>query len=490
MRTPEEWITLYMDGQIPAGEEAAFNAWLQSDPANMDLLVQQLDLHDSLKSQLYKAPTATGRIRMVRKERLTRRRPAWNGLPSWTLAAAALLAVLGSLSFFWPKVRPPKPTPVTRGELPSKVEPEETPVPPPPEPTPIPEPPPKPNDPAPIVPPAPLPPPTTPTPAPVVPAPAPMKPERTVVSIADLKDVKGEILVDKAPVHSAQGLAVGQSVEAVGKDSAAVVVFPDGTRVDVQGETEIRDLSVEKGKRLFLARGAVEARVTKQASAMTFETPQATAKVLGTTLRLKVAEVTTLEVDEGKVRLTRTSDQKYVDVSAGYLATSSELKAKSIPKPSPTVTLISYDFEDALPPAVQTGKLVVGPKRSGNKGCVEGQEVPADRLTRVYFSDDRGLLTLRDGAVLSFDYWVAERVQAVDVYVWDNTRRASVGGPSLLTLTKEKWTRVSIPFSAFVQNGGLQDGVVLTQLTIQTGGTNGGGPLFVDNVDVTVVRKK
>jgi hypothetical protein len=111
----------------------------------------------------------------------------------------------------------------------------------------------------------------------------------------------------------------------------------------------------------------------------------------------------------------------------------------------------------------------------------------------VLFADDRsGLFTLREGAVLTFDYWAADRVEAVDVYVWDRNQRASIGGPSLLTLTKEKWTRATIPFSEFVSKTGLrlQDGDVLTQLTIQTGGTNGGGPLFVDNVDVTVVRKK
>jgi len=80
----------------------------------------------------------------------------------------------------------------------------------------------------------------------------------------------------------------------------------------------------------------------------------------------------------------------------------------------------------------------------------------------------------------------------VDVYVWDKTQQASIGGTSLLSLTKEKWTRVTIPFSDFVSRTGqrLQDGDLITELTIQTGGTNGGGPLFVDNVDVTVVRKK
>jgi hypothetical protein len=211
-------------------------------------------------------------------------------------------------------------------------------------------------------------------------------------------------------------------------------------------------------------------------------------------LRLQVdarAESTLLEVDEGKVRLTRTTDQKTLDVAAGSGALAergTELKAKPLPK-----TSLAMAFEDAGTAKVQFGKIVAGPKRSGSRGCVAGLEVPDDRLTRVILGDARnGLLRLRDGAVLTFDYWVAEKVDAVDVYVWDKTQQASIGGTSLLSLTKEKWTRVTIPFSDFVSRTGqrLQDGDLITELTIQTGGTNGGGPLFMDNVDVTVVRKK
>lgn len=485
-RPPEEWVSLYLEGRIPAGEEAAFNAWLQSDPENLELLAQQLDLHGSLKAKLQKEATrATGRIRMARKGRRTRRDET-RTLPRTLLwAAAGILAALTILPFVWESRRPvkPAPDPLTRREAPP-VEPEPTPVP-PPEPEPLPEPPPKLPDPLPKVeapePPKGLP---APTPVPKVPEPAPPKQDRTIVSIAELRDLRGEVLVGKAPART--GVAAGETVETLGKDSSAVVVFPDGTRVELRGETEVRDLAP---KRLFLARGALEARVTKQVSALIFDTPQAEAKVLGTTLRLQVdAKGTLLEVDEGKVRLTRTSDQKAVDVVAGTFALASELKLKPLPK---ATVLLAFDFEDAAPPGVQVGKVAPGPKRPGNRGCLEGVEVPADRVTRVLFADDRsGLFAVRDGAVLTFDYWAAGRVEAIDVYVWDKTQRASIGGPSLLTPVREKWTRATIPFSEFVSTTGLriQDGDVLTQLTIQTGGTNGGGPLFVDNVEV--VRKK
>jgi len=488
MRDAEEWIPLYLEGQIPAGEEAAFNAWLQSDPEHLELLAQQMDLHGSLKAKFQKeaTPRPTGRVRMVRKARGTRRGPIWTGSRPWLWAAAGILAILTILPFLRQtgKTAKPKPESMTRREAPP-TEPEAAPEAPMPEPVLPPEvplipvvPPPKPE----VVTP---PPPSAPPPVPVVPPPAPAKQDRTVVSMAELKDRKGDVLIGKEPAK-AGGLSAGEGVTTLGKDASAAVVFPDGTRVELRGETEVRDLAP---KRLFLSRGALEARVAKQASPLVFDTPQAEAKVLGTILRLQVdAKGTLLEVDEGKVRLTRTSDQKAVDVVAGTFALASELKAKPLPK---ATVLMAMDFEGAAAPLVQVGRILPGPSRPGNRGCLEGVEIPADRLTRVLFADDqRGLFALRDGAVLTFDYWVANKVEAIDVYVWDKNQQASIGGPSLLTLTKEKWTRATIPFSEFVSKAGLrlQDGDVLTQLTIQTGGTNGGGPLFVDNVEV--VRKK
>jgi len=490
-RSPEDWVALYLEGRIPAGEEAAFNAWVQASPENLDLLMQQLDVHGSLKVQFEKASLrATGRIRLARRGRGTHRHES----RSWLGAAAVILLGLALVALLWKpdnRVRP-TPEPVTRREA-ARPEPEPPLILPRPEPPPTP----KPVDPMPRKEEAPLPaPPPAPIPEPIVPEPAPPKPDRTIVAVAELRDLKGKVLVERLPAKSAQGLSAGEGVVTVGKDAFAVIVFPDGTSVELRGETEVRDLSVEKGKRLFLARGTLDASVMKQPPErpMVIETPQAEAKVLGTTLRLQVdarAESTLLEVDEGKVRLTRTTDQKTLDVAAGSGALAergTELKAKPLPK-----TSLAMAFEDAGTAKVQFGKLVAGPKRSGSRGCVAGLEVPDDRLTRVILGDARnGLLRLRDGAVLTFDYWVAEKVDAVDVYVWDKTQQASIGGTSLLSLTKEKWTRVTIPFSDFVSRTGqrLQDGDLITELTIQTGGTNGGGPLFVDNVDVTVVRKK
>jgi concanavalin A-like lectin/glucanase superfamily protein/FecR-like protein len=124
----------------------------------------------------------------------------------------------------------------------------------------------------------------------------------------------------------------------------------DGTRLDLDEDTVLR--IGEGGKRLFLARGSLQAEVTKQSrgSALVFETPYGEATVLGTILRLAVVRGTTrLEVLEGRVRLSG-ENAKSVDVAAGQFAVSAagtELKAKPILDPRVTEGLRAlYVFEE------------------------------------------------------------------------------------------------------------------------------------------------
>lgn len=102
-----------------------------------------------------------------------------------------------------------------------------------------------------------------------------------------------------------------------------ILRFPDGTRMELAPGTLVRRVTVERGKRVEMERGGVAAEVARQPAGqpMVFVTPQAEAAVLGTTLRLAVdGKGTRLEVLEGRVRLTRLSDRKSVDVAAGFFA--------------------------------------------------------------------------------------------------------------------------------------------------------------------------
>jgi len=162
-----------------------------------------------------------------------------------------------------------------------------------------------------------------PDPVPVV---KPVDATRAVV--ATLTAVGGEVYVVSAagrvPAQKGMGLLPGQGVETVGAAGAASFAYPDGTRVDLLGDSAaegVFDREPSKGKRLRLVRGGLVAFVAKQPAdqQMVFATPHSEAKVLGTTLRLVVGdESTRLEVVEGKVRLTSARRGKTVEVVTGH----------------------------------------------------------------------------------------------------------------------------------------------------------------------------
>ena len=115
--------------------------------------------------------------------------------------------------------------------------------------------------------------------------------------------------------------------------TAAISFAPENTRHHDQPGTELKLAERSRGKRFALRVGKLEASVARQRPfrAMVIVTPQAEARVLGTKFTLAVTtNSTSLEVTEGKVRLTRVSDGKAVKVTAGHYAvaaTNSELTA-------------------------------------------------------------------------------------------------------------------------------------------------------------------
>lgn len=128
--------------------------------------------------------------------------------------------------------------------------------------------------------------------------------------------------------------AVGLDLQAgdrisVPEQAWATFAYEDGTRVLLHPSAEaVFQPSVGEdpnaaSKRLRLSRGMLAARVAKQSSgrALEFITPNAAARVLGTRLLLAAtSDQTNLDVMQGQVRLTRSSDGASVKVSAGFSA--------------------------------------------------------------------------------------------------------------------------------------------------------------------------
>jgi hypothetical protein len=108
---------------------------------------------------------------------------------------------------------------------------------------------------------------------------------------------------------------------------------PKTTRLDLRPGTTLKLLDWAKGKRFDLRQGKLEASVARQRpfNPLLVRTPNAEARVLGTKFTLTaISNHTSLEVTEGRVRLTRTSDGAAVKVGAGHyavVAQGTELKA-------------------------------------------------------------------------------------------------------------------------------------------------------------------
>jgi ferric-dicitrate binding protein FerR (iron transport regulator) len=192
-----------------------------------------------------------------------------------------------------------------------------------------------------------------PAPAPPVP-PKPAPPSReTLPTAATVQGVEGQVVAtingEELPVKAAFRLTDADAIATRGKNSQAVLAYEDGTRVVLGGDSALgRVLSRGEGKRIEIAQGVVAAQVARRAGddPLTFSTPHADARVLGTRLVLLVSAASTrLDVKEGRVRLTRKDDGASVDVAADHYAVAAKgtpINARAIPGPK---VALREDFE-------------------------------------------------------------------------------------------------------------------------------------------------
>lgn len=118
-------------------------------------------------------------------------------------------------------------------------------------------------------------------------------------------------------------IIAGQGLEVQGEESSALVVYPDGTRLEIDGDAVVSQFVDEgqTGKRVLLAEGNLRAEVAKQplGRPMVLKTTNAEVVVLGTKFDLSGStQATHVETAEGAVRLIRSSDGRSIEVPAGF----------------------------------------------------------------------------------------------------------------------------------------------------------------------------
>ncbi len=169
----------------------------------------------------------------------------------------------------------------------------------------------------------------------------PSPPRPTVAEIASLERAEGRVYLvsgaEEARARAGLRLVAGQGLRTEGPGSAAVVKYPDGTRLELGSDAALREVAVRAGgaKAVLLERGSLAALVARQPAGrpMVLATPHAEATILGTRVILSVAgDSTRLEVKEGRVRLRRPGDGAAVDVTSARCCVASA-KGELRPRP-------------------------------------------------------------------------------------------------------------------------------------------------------------
>ena len=469
------------------------------DPAERDAVLTHAAMCDDCRHALL----------ILRAAAPSQARPVLRFRPwmPWAAAAVFILSVAALLRAGREQAPATQPLPTTRvnpPKEPERREPDRAPAPkPPPRIAPRPEEP-KPTpaptivDPAPAPAPAPKPAPVPAVkpeePAPVKPAPTPEPPRTTTVAVvATLERMEGEVLVGKVPAKVGQPIRHGEGVETRGAHSWALLSYPDKTRVELEGDTLVRELldrEPAKGRRLFVEKGAVKADVSKQPAGqpMVFDSPHGEARVLGTTLRFHVdpdpKKGTRLDVEEGKVELRNLAGRSTL-VESGHFAVAVAGASPSAKRSPKEETLFAFDFEDGKKPApFVSGTVERGPDRPGSRFCAEGE---GDSSSKVFLAADNGLFTSTGDEVLSFDYWVDANAGSVNFHFWNSTQKLKHEF-EVAKVVFSKWTRVTVRLDEFGPAGvRAREGDLLNGLYIH--GT-GGGPrkFYVDNLVITRPR--
>ena len=183
---------------------------------------------------------------------------------------------------------------------------------------------------------------------------------------AEIIEIQGEVRINTAQAKARDKVRPGQKLR-TSPGGRVKVRYEDRSTLELKGDSRLllreNASRTDLSKRYKLDCGELEADVAKQKAGhpMRIATPNAEAKVIGTRFMLRAETGSArLEVAEGRVRLTRLSDKKSVDVDGGYYAVATEGKALEVARipgaePPPagiavtSFTLINADTDKPIP---------------------------------------------------------------------------------------------------------------------------------------------
>ncbi|MBE7467019.1 MAG: FecR domain-containing protein [Planctomycetes bacterium] len=292
-----------------------------------------------------------------------------------------------------------------------------------------------------------------------------------------------------AQVHRAAGSAEPAATDALypgdrvatAAAGSAVLVYPDGTRVELEPLASAVFDSEAGAKLIRLASGAVRAEVAKQPAGrpMRLLTSHAQATVLGTQLTWALnGGATRLDVREGVVRMRKAEGGPEIEVRAGQFAEARdgiELAVQdAVAEPAPVAVapvewpplgaaVLSEDFETEPLQGWENARRVPA-ARDGSRFAIEAAE-RGEGDTRIAFSavrlpldriqggsrEHQHLFRYQPGLAIRFAYYLEGpadylRVQGVNVDLDDNF------GVTLEQPVRGAWTVVQLKFDDFRHN--------------------------------------
>ena len=258
----------------------------------------------------------------------------------------------------------------------------------------------------------------------------------------------------KSPLVAGEQLRYGDRV-LTREQAYAVLEFPDGSRVNVAGQTLLQVSSrYRSGKVMDLDRGVVSADVAPQPATrpMRFLTPRADAKVVGTELMLEVSgEQTRLNVAHGRVELRGLSTDQAVLVEQNQFAVSEgdvgEVQSLTWPASRERLEVLFQPEQERSP---ETWQL------RGETGWDRG----------IQFSRGSAVLPVSDAQAVTRSCLASHQLTLELVFRFDSTQ---LTGPARI---------VSLSSDAFTRNFTLgQDGdYLIFRLRTPETGENGTNP--------------
>lgn len=266
----------------------------------------------------------------------------------------------------------------------------------------------------------------------------------------------------RGEVTDGTSLRSGEVLRTCTSESLALLELVDGTVLVITGDTEVRCTVDRAQTRVALTEGELMARVASQpvGKPMLIETPVAQAEVLGTTLSLYAnPDSTEVAVQEGKVRVRRFSDGRWIDLVSGQCVVAAA-ESDLVPLPlAPVSSLWEEDFEEGLPCRWRAGHLVREALPSGSFGAVRQEEQgDSDGPFRIATAREwaRGLFRIEADTHLNFTYKLKARGGFhIRLYARPDFLDATIAdcyeyrNRELVRVARNRWRTVSIPLTYF-----------------------------------------